>query len=104
MWEVKLGCVFTQTTYDKEGLPTRDPDSTTYTRAFETAEQFGKRIYLEAYQRGKEGRSGRRRRMDLESYQSAFSRGDSDCRSLSRARTPVGVSLRTKIKLTKQGF
>ena len=50
--EVKLGCVFTQATYDKEGFPIRDPDSTTYTGAIETAEQFGKRIYLEAYQRG----------------------------------------------------
>jgi hypothetical protein len=50
--EVKLGCVFTQTTYDKEGFPIRDPDSTTYTGAIETAEEFGKRIYLQAYQRG----------------------------------------------------
>jgi hypothetical protein len=50
--EAKLGCVFTQTTYDKEGFPIRDPDSTTYTGAIETAEEFGKRIYLEAYQRG----------------------------------------------------
>lgn len=50
--EVKLGCVFTQTSYDKEGFPIRDPDSTTYTAAIETAEEFGKRIYLEASQRG----------------------------------------------------
>jgi len=50
--EVKLGCVFTQTSYDKEGFPIRDPGSTTYTGAIETAEEFGKRIYLEAYQRG----------------------------------------------------
>jgi len=50
--EVKLGCVFTQTTCDKEGFPTRDPDATTYTGAIETAEEFGKRIYLEAYRRG----------------------------------------------------
>ncbi|MGB9204449.1 MAG: ISKra4 family transposase [Terriglobales bacterium] len=50
--EVKLGCVFTQTMYDKKGFPIRDPDSTTYTGAIETAEEFGKRIYLEAYQRG----------------------------------------------------
>ena len=50
--EVKLGCVFTQTTCDKEGFPIRDLDSTTYTGAIETAEQFGKRIYLEAHQRG----------------------------------------------------
>lgn len=53
--EVKLGCVFTQTSYDKEGYPIRDPDSTTYTGAIETAEEFGKRIYLEAGQRGARG-------------------------------------------------
>ena len=28
--EVKLGCVFTQTKWDKQGYPIRDPDSTTY--------------------------------------------------------------------------
>jgi hypothetical protein len=50
--EVKLGCVFTQTTWDKEGYPIRDPDSTTYTGAIENADEFGKRIYLEAWQRG----------------------------------------------------
>jgi hypothetical protein len=50
--EVKLGCVFTQTTWDKEGYPIRDPDSTTYTGAIETAEEFGKRIYVEAWNRG----------------------------------------------------
>jgi len=50
--EVKLGCVFTQTTWDKEGYAIRDPDSTTYTGAIETAEEFGKRIYLEAWKRG----------------------------------------------------
>ena len=50
--EVKLGCVFTQTRWDKEGYPIRDPDSTTYTGAIETAEEFGKRIYVEAWKRG----------------------------------------------------
>jgi hypothetical protein len=50
--EVKLGCVFTQTTWDQKGFPIRDPDSTTYTGAIETAEEFGKRIYLEAWNRG----------------------------------------------------
>lgn len=49
--EVKLGCVFTQTTWDKEGYPIRDPDSTTYTGAIEAAEEFGKRIYVEAWKR-----------------------------------------------------
>jgi len=50
--EVKLGCVFTQTAWDKDGLPIRDPDSTTYTGAIETAEEFGKRLYVEAWKRG----------------------------------------------------
>ena len=50
--EVKLGCVFTQTAWDKEGYAIRDPDSTTYTGAIETAEEFGKRLYLEAWNRG----------------------------------------------------
>jgi hypothetical protein len=50
--EVKLGCVFTQTTWDKEGYAIRDLDSTTYTGAIETAEEFGKRIYVEAWKRG----------------------------------------------------
>ena len=50
--EVKLGCVFTQTRWDEKGFALRDPDSTTYTGAIETAEEFGKRIYREALQRG----------------------------------------------------
>jgi len=50
--EVKLGCVFTQTKWDKEGYPIRDSDSTTYVGAIETAEEFGKRIYWEAWNRG----------------------------------------------------
>jgi len=50
--EAKLGCVFTQTTWDKEGHPIRNPDSTTYTGAIEAAEEFGKRLYLEAWRRG----------------------------------------------------
>ena len=50
--EVKLGCVFTQTTWDNDGYAIRDPDSTTYTGAIETAEEFGNRLYLEAGKRG----------------------------------------------------
>lgn len=50
--EAKLGCVFTQTKWDAEGFALRDSDSTTYTGAIETAEQFGKRLYLEAWKRG----------------------------------------------------
>jgi hypothetical protein len=50
--EVKLGCVFTQTTTDPEGRPVRDESSTTYAGAIETAEEFGRRMYSEAWQRG----------------------------------------------------
>jgi hypothetical protein len=50
--EVKLGCIFTQTGTDEEGRPVRDDASTTYTGAIETAEQFGPRIYREAWDRG----------------------------------------------------
>ena len=50
--EAKLGCVFTQTTCNKEGYAIRDPDSTTYVGAIETAEAFGKRLYVEAWTRG----------------------------------------------------
>jgi hypothetical protein len=50
--EVKLGCVFTQTTCDPEGFPIRDPDSTTYTGAIETAAEFGKRLFAEVQNRG----------------------------------------------------
>jgi len=50
--EAKLGCVFTQTTTDAEGRPVRDEDSTSYVGAIETAEEFGLRIYTEAWHRG----------------------------------------------------
>lgn len=50
--EVKLGCVFTQTGTDSKGFPVRDPVSTSFTGAIETAEEFGWRIYTEAICRG----------------------------------------------------
>lgn len=50
--EVKLGCVFTQTRWDEEGYAIRDPHTTTYVGAIETAEEFGKRLYVEACKRG----------------------------------------------------
>ncbi|MGH9625723.1 MAG: ISKra4 family transposase [Bryobacteraceae bacterium] len=50
--EVKLGCVFTQTTSDEQGRPVRDEASTTYTGAIESAEEFGHRLYTEAWERG----------------------------------------------------
>jgi len=50
--EVKLGCLFTQTTWDRQGYPIRAPDTTTYTGAIETAEEFGRRLFREAWTRG----------------------------------------------------
>ena len=50
--EAKLGCVFKQTRWDAEGHAIRDPDSTTYVGAIEPAEEFGKRLYVEAWNRG----------------------------------------------------
>lgn len=50
--EVKLGCVFTQTGCDEQGHAIRDADSTTYVGAIENAESFGKRLYVEAWNRG----------------------------------------------------
>jgi hypothetical protein len=50
--ECKLGCVFTQTAVDEEGWPIRDPDSTTYAGAIESADDFGFRLYTEAWGRG----------------------------------------------------
>ena len=42
--EAKLGSVFRQTTWDKEGFALRDPGSTTYVGAIETAQEFGLRL------------------------------------------------------------
>jgi len=50
--EAKLGCVFTQTTFDKKGRPIRDPASTSFTGAIEACGPFGNRIYAEAVRRG----------------------------------------------------
>jgi hypothetical protein len=50
--ECKLGAVFTQTTLDKDGGPIRDPDATSFTGAVEIADDFGYRVYTEAWRRG----------------------------------------------------
>jgi len=50
--EAKLGCVFTQTSVDEEGYPVRDEASTSYVGAIESCEEFGRRLYAEAWQRG----------------------------------------------------
>lgn len=50
--EVKLGCVFTQTTLDEQDRPVRDPASTTYVGAIESSADFGARLHAEAVRRG----------------------------------------------------
>lgn len=50
--EAKLGCIFTQTTVDKDGYPVRDELSTTYVGKIESSDEFGKRLYQEAVYRG----------------------------------------------------
>jgi hypothetical protein len=53
--EAKLGCVFTQAQWDSHGYAIRDPHSTTYTGGVENAEQFGKRLCVEACQSSEGG-------------------------------------------------
>jgi hypothetical protein len=50
--EAKLGCVFTQTAFDENGRPIRDPASTSFVGAIESVEPFGRRLYAEAVRRG----------------------------------------------------
>jgi hypothetical protein len=52
--EVKLACLFTQTTVDEQGRPVRDPDSTSYVGSFAPAEQFATLVHAEARRRGAE--------------------------------------------------
>lgn len=49
--EAKLGCVFTQSTYDAKGYPVRDDSSTSYVGAIEPVEQFGERLAGEVQRR-----------------------------------------------------
>jgi Uncharacterised protein family (UPF0236) len=50
--EVKLGCVFSQTTTDENGQPLRDPDSTTYVATFQGCRAAGTLLREEALRRG----------------------------------------------------
>ena len=52
--EVKIGCVFTQVGINENGFPEREPGSTSYTAAIEGAQDFGRRLYAEAFKRGVE--------------------------------------------------
>jgi hypothetical protein len=50
--EAKMGCVFTQTMVDEKGYAIRDEASTTYLGGIQTAAEFGRALYVEAYRRG----------------------------------------------------
>ncbi|HEY5356255.1 MAG TPA: ISKra4 family transposase [Streptosporangiaceae bacterium] len=50
--EVKLACLFTQTTLDAGGRPVRDPGSSTYLATFAPAAQFARLVDAEARRRG----------------------------------------------------
>jgi hypothetical protein len=50
--EVKLACLFTQTTTDEDGYPIRDPGSSSYLATFEPAARFGQLVDAEARRRG----------------------------------------------------
>jgi hypothetical protein len=50
--EVKLCCVFTQTSLDEEGRPVRDPHSSSYLATFAPAAEFGILMAAEARRRG----------------------------------------------------
>jgi hypothetical protein len=50
--EAKMGLVFTQTAVDAEGYALRDEASTTYLGGIQTAGEFGRALYTEAYRRG----------------------------------------------------
>lgn len=53
--EVKLGCVFTQSSLDEQGRAVRDEASTTYVGAIENSVDFGHRLQAEAMRRGMAG-------------------------------------------------
>ena len=50
--EVKLACLFTQTTLDEHGCPVRDPGSSSYLASFASAADFARLVGAEARRRG----------------------------------------------------
>jgi hypothetical protein len=52
--EVKLACLFTQTSVDDDGRPVRDPGSSTYLATFAPADQFAQLVHAQAHRRGGE--------------------------------------------------
>jgi hypothetical protein len=52
--EVKLACLFTQTSLDEDGRPIRDPGSSSYLATFDPAARFARLVNAEARRRGAE--------------------------------------------------
>jgi hypothetical protein len=52
--EVKLACLFTQTSLDERGRPVRDPQTSSYVATLAPAEQFAPLVAAEARRRGAE--------------------------------------------------
>jgi len=52
--EIKLACLFTQTSLDPDGRPVRDPGSSTYLATLAPVEQFAPLVHAEARRRGSE--------------------------------------------------
>lgn len=50
--EVKLACLFTQTTVDADGYPVRNPDSASYVATLEPVDEFTTLVHAEARRRG----------------------------------------------------
>ena len=50
--EIKMACLFTQTSLDEDGKPVRDPASTTCLATFEPADRFGQLVDAETRRRG----------------------------------------------------
>src|SRR5437016_13157012 len=93
--EAKLGCVFTQTTWDQEGYAIRDSDSTTYTGAIENRGRvwqahLSRSVETRLEPCEEEGGYWRWRRMDLESCRRTFSGRHPDCRSIPCSPASVG--------------
>ena len=87
--EAKLGCVFTQTTWDQEGYAIRDPDSTTYTGA---SKQRWSLASASIEKRGNAVGAVRRRR-----WSSAMAPNGSGILSPSTFRTPSRLSIYTML-------
>jgi hypothetical protein len=91
--------VFTQTEYNKESYPIRDPASTNCTGPSKTPTSFGKRIYLEVWNRGWSRASNRKKWIEI--HQRSLDQGEieklvGDLRSIPATNPEVIDKLRVE--------